>query len=395
MVQAAVQTPASAAEPQHSAARSHQPWLDDEPARKLATASVFGKHGVDAARIGVHGVFDVAEQLDEWIRPRRMLVFALASLFGAFGPYFGDWFFDSPPAGLIVGVFAFGVVVATMVLGWVARTRTVGIAHAITNSAQSFIDSMIDLQSAFSVGNGPYRVRVVSKVVIFLGVVAIAISNTVLLAAAVGSDAEWTENAKWMSALGGIVSCLGVAVWLGSWLMRSTGLVQLRIGGGPYPLPAVIDASDPVAVSLLAETCADPLLRELLNSLAVWRPRRMDVEKRYQLSLLRHWSATLQSDCELEPRLPDGRRADIAVSNVVLAEMKRRVESHAEADRAISQVADYARMWRERGPVLLIICDPELRYAQRVADAVTSMHAAGHAVSCVLVPPKGRKVVHG
>lgn len=159
-------------------------------------------------------------------------------------------------------------------------------------------------------------------------------------------------------------------------------------------LDPVISADDPMALSAVANHGDGGLIPEVLQALMSWQPRRCQYEEGYQRSLVRHFRSRIPWALA-EEQLPLPRagrstlRIDIALQDgsdtAVGIEMKRRLNLR-EARAAVGQVQDYAECWSKRGPVILVLCDPEPQHTPTICERVRALHEQGHPVFVALVP---------
>lgn len=112
------------------------------------------------------------------------------------------------------------------------------------------------------------------------------------------------------------------------------------------------------------------LLKGFVNAMKNWNPGKCYYEYEFQDKLYRHLKNSLP-DSEVEMEFPIGdkehknkRRADIVVDETILIEMKRGGISSGEEDRAKGQISEYAEIWRNRGPVILLLCGHEYEHAK-------------------------------
>lgn len=131
-------------------------------------------------------------------------------------------------------------------------------------------------------------------------------------------------------------------------------------------LPAVIDLVRNGAAELQrARIEYGDYLADLLAVLATWnpKPRGVPIEADYQASLHRHLRKQkpgLKVEREKPIRIHvEGtrRRIDLAIDDCIVIEMKRYIRRTSEADRTFQQVRAYATEWKDKGPVLLVLCE--------------------------------------
>jgi hypothetical protein len=111
------------------------------------------------------------------------------------------------------------------------------------------------------------------------------------------------------------------------------------------------------------------LFNDFAYAVKNWNPRDSFYEYEYQDKLLRHLRKSLP-EASIETEYPIGEkqlgtkgRADIVINNTILIEIKR--DSSAGAiQRAKGQIAQYAEAWKNKGPVVLLLCDYSFEHAK-------------------------------
>lgn len=121
--------------------------------------------------------------------------------------------------------------------------------------------------------------------------------------------------------------------------------------------------------ALLSHIFGQPLWEKFLASWSP-RPRGQRLEADDQASLHRHLrkkNPALKVEREKPIRIQvEGtrRRIDLAIDDCVVIEMKRYIRRAADADRAFQQARAYATEWKDKGPVLLVLCETAAGFAQ-------------------------------
>lgn len=139
-------------------------------------------------------------------------------------------------------------------------------------------------------------------------------------------------------------------------------------------LPAVIDlVRNGQAELQRARSEYGDYLADLLGVLATWKPKPRGVpplEADYQASLHRHIrknrpSLKVEREKPIKVTVEDvRRRMDLAIDDSVVIELKRSLRRTADLDRAYTQVRAYAAEWKDKGPVLLVLCETPSGFAQ-------------------------------
>jgi hypothetical protein len=142
----------------------------------------------------------------------------------------------------------------------------------------------------------------------------------------------------------------------------------------------------------------DPNQPSLLNdfSLAIksWNPRNYSTEYEYQDRLANHLrkmlpGATIKTEYPIgEKSLGNRGRGDIVVNDTILIEMKR--DSSAGAiQRAKGQIAQYSEIWKDRGIVILLLCDYDYDHARLVfSSTMMDLAKLDRPVLTIVAKPK-------
>jgi len=124
----------------------------------------------------------------------------------------------------------------------------------------------------------------------------------------------------------------------------------------------VINSKTEEHVKATISSSTSILFNDFVTALQNWNPRQANYEYEYQDRLYRHLRKHLP-DANIEMEYPIGEnhlgsrgRADIVVNDTILIEMKR--DSSAGAiQRAKGQISQYSEIWKDKGPVILLLCD--------------------------------------
>jgi len=111
------------------------------------------------------------------------------------------------------------------------------------------------------------------------------------------------------------------------------------------------------------------LFHNFANAIKNWNPGNCHYEYEFQNKLYRHLRKSLP-DADIELEYPIGNaaqgnkgRADIVINDTILIEMKR--DSSAGAvQRAKGQILQYSDIWKNRGPVILLLCNYDYSHAK-------------------------------
>ena len=268
-----------------------------------------------------------------------------------------------------------------------------------------------DAFSAFGTMEGALRWKAFGRVMLLVGFGVLALRNIwVLLTITVDEFFDVSVASLEAAGHGALILGIGAAVvgllgWLLGWsklrqqpLTRSLHpteqeLTQIRSAVGA--LPAIIDCNDTENVQGLARHAGHPVLVELLQLLATWRPQQSDYEDEYQASLHRFIRRKMPgSNPQRErpigsPKDGSAGRADIVVADSVLIEMKRGVNT-STAQKALGQITMYMQGWTQ-GPIILLLCDAASDNAELLLRReVKSLHARGASVVLVFAARPGR-----
>jgi len=235
-----------------------------------------------------------------------------------------------------------------------------------------------------------------AKPLLFGGLIASASAS---LAAAVGAD---DIVVSWMQWSGGTALTVGVlgSAW-GWWMLRrrtaGTGLTVHAtnanvVNQAVQAMPLVVDCRDEASLNEVAQRVDHPLVRALLVELGKPWPRpHYDDERECQDRLAKRLRLAMpEANPRTERWIGERQRADLLLGDDkagVLIELKARANS-TTIDRLIGQAWKYLDVWKDRGPMLLIVCrtDPQ-DAAPRLQREIERMRREGHAVLAVFAMP--------
>ncbi|MBM3454697.1 MAG: hypothetical protein FJX80_06070 [Bacteroidetes bacterium] len=137
----------------------------------------------------------------------------------------------------------------------------------------------------------------------------------------------------------------------------------------------VINAKTEQQINSIKSASNSTLFNDFATALQNWNPRGASYEYEYQDRLYRHLRKNLP-DAKIELEYPIGDsaignkgRADIVINDTILIEMKS--DSSAGAvQRATGQIHQYSAIWKNKGPVILLLCDYDFEHA-RISFAST------------------------
>lgn len=340
-----------------------------------------------------HTVLDVADRIDAWLYGKRQAVLVVLSFVVTALSW---WEAESTPHDLRVTAFGTLVLVLYQEVLLLARVGSFRddsrrwSAQLVRERFGAWWEDVVESTKEASALPPAVRIRGMGTFLAGLAIVVLALRNVVVLAQIILAELlsarsptlASIDSGTRMAGLGAL--SLGMLLWLlGFWLARrSKGAERLRVhenervalvhAAHAMPL-AVLDCGDSAALTHLARSTPHPLLAELLLSLSAWKPRSQTTEAGYVSSLVRKLRQRMPSaPAERERPLRDGKqrfRADLVVGDAVLVEMKRGL-SASTAQRALGQVQMYARLWAQKGPVLLLICGVQ----RQAVDALLGPH---------------------
>lgn len=156
----------------------------------------------------------------------------------------------------------------------------------------------------------------------------------------------------------------------------------------------VINAKDEQHVNAIIRNNQSDLFKELITSLQNWNPKNCYYEYEYQYKLRYHLKNSLEeADIELEKPIGSKEefnrgRADIVIDDTILIELK--CDSSAGAiQRAKGQIGQYAEIWKNKGPVILLLCNYNYEHAKAsFTPVMTDLNKLDKNVLTIVVKPK-------
>ena len=358
---------------------------------------------LEAGQLGARGVggfgervLDAADRFDRACYGRRASVLWALALLTVLGTAMDADQSPRAPLWMALTTTAFCMVALPLGLGRALSFREDNGSwslHLVAERLANVVALAIDALSTTG------RTRAIGKVVVFLGAVTLVVRNILVLASIVANDIFATRLATlesmddrllWASmGVGGV----GILLWLlGSWRLHNDARrLHLRPKGrevedllrAAKAMPAVVDCREERNVAAV-RACGNPLLTQLVDALAKWKPRKAIYEKDYQASLHRHLCRVMpEAEPERERPFKDARgRLDIVVGGAILIEMKVNV-STSTADKGLGQVLRYGQYWHN-GPLVLLLCGAGKEEAERSLIARLDAVRAAAPVTVVL-----------
>jgi hypothetical protein len=256
------------------------------------------------------------------------------------------------------------------------------------------ISAWFDDMGEFTTAGGSLMVQGLGKAAAFLGLLVLGLRNTLMLLLLVANElfgaplATLDAAEGTMSWIGTVSFAVGSLLIVFAWLrIRSTGKMQglvldedgkAQLKNSILGLPPLIDCSNAQELRALIEKSSHPLLKELLEALAAWKPRNSNNEQAYQASLYRTLrrrmpGANPEKERPIAADTPELRgRADLVIGDSILIELKARL-TKSTAHRAIGQLRMYARAWTQ-GPIVLVVCGDRNHAHQLLSRELAELH---------------------
>jgi hypothetical protein len=277
---------------------------------------------------------------------------------------------------------SFVLLTATLAVARIAMFRDEDGRWAPSIGLSNLLEEGNDLRERLNTYRGlgaNQRLQMVGSGLIAIALVVLAVRRIANMVYESGLD-SWDFD--WGEAWDYGAFTIGVGLWWMGFLAlrregRRTSLVvdaskddraARAVSSAFADLPAVIDCREGGSAEMFAMRASHPLLANLLTVLGQWHPRRAEKEKPYQRSLHRKLLQLLPAaDPKEEVPLRSQHvrhtgRIDILLGHCVLIEMKRRLTT-STAQKALGQVLMYADLWRDKGPLVLLLCDTDAEFA--------------------------------
>lgn len=381
-----------------------------------------------AGRVGRFGswLLDTADAIDRGLYGARVLAVAgaafvtvLASALEAWLPrglVARDWPQPDAPIVTALSTFLFTGLLMTLFIARLGSFRDDEGQWSVELTQRRAHELRVDVGDAFSAFGtmeSALRWKAFGRVTLFVGFLVLALRNiwvlaTITLDEFVGVHLSELEAASHGAMLLGIgAATIGLLTWLTGWsklrrqpITRSlhpTEQERAQIVTAIGALPSTIDCNDTESVLRLARHAGHPVLVELLQLLATWKPHQRAYEDQYQASLHRFIRKRMPGSNPERERPLGSRaegtlgRADLIVAESVLIEMKRGVNT-STAQKAMGQIQMYMRSWTQ-GPVILLLCDAASENAERLLRReIEQLRAQGASVVMVLAARSGRAI---
>lgn len=340
-------------------------------------------------------VLRCAAWVDQFLGGKRAPVIAIVSVFVLVAPWA-----DRQLGAVVVSWVALAVFIMMWVLMALARIDALrdetGFHFSLLRRTLGEAwQSVGGWAARIAQASGGQKAMDLAKPVLFGGLVVAASAS---VAAAAGLEDDYvTAMQSW--GAGALVVGLAIYLWGLSKLRKTANATGLTMDANSAPaakqavqaMPLVIDCRDSAAVANAASRSGHPLVAALLLELAKpWpRPYYGD-EREYQDRLLKRLRVSMpEANPRTERWIGERERADMLLGDEaagLLIEIKANATTKTMRD-LVGQAWAYLRVWRGRGPMLLVLCKTEAEVATRLQEDLALMRREGHAVLAVLAAP--------
>lgn len=323
-----------------------------------------------AGRFGVW-LLAVADRVDRAFQGRRALILVIASAFVVVSPWVAEQLDWSQLPNVALACFA--LVCSVLMLARLHRLRDErGFRVALLGVEFGLlVETLANTWDVVKAENAGRKVRRLGATGTGVGVVLMAVAQSLAVVLQESATLAMIANYTFWGS-----SVLWVVGWrLGSARLSHSSLAVTdanvdAVKASVLGLPCLVDCRDQEGVAALAETCAHPLVRQLMLELGGWRPNKTQYERVYQQRLLNRLRTRMaDADPQKEVWIGDGSnagRVDLLLAKSVIVEMKVSPSS-TEVDRAVGQVRKYLTVWT-KGPVLLLLCNADRSSARRAIE---------------------------
>lgn len=155
----------------------------------------------------------------------------------------------------------------------------------------------------------------------------------------------------------------------------------------------VINVKNEQHVKAILQNNKSGLFEELVTALQEWNPENCYYEYEFQIKLKKHLdNVLLESNIEREKPIGSKKefnkgRADLVIDDTILIELKRDPSAGA-VQRAKGQIGQYAEIWKNKGPVILLLCNYDYEHAKATFTPVmTDLNKLEKNVMTILAKP--------
>jgi hypothetical protein len=337
-----------------------------------------------------HWFLGVADRTDRFLYGRRTTLIASLALLTVMAGFVDD---INLPVFTAISTWLFTLLLFILITARVGSLRDEEgnwslalLGHRIS----AWWDGMLE----FTESGGPFLVQGLGKAAAFLGLLVLGLRNTLMLLLLIAHElfgapptslAATESTMQWLGTTSLLVGAIFLVI---AWIrLRSTaktkGLVlddngKAQLKSSVHGLPPLIDCLNVQELRALIGQTSHPLLRELLEALAAWKPRNANNEQAYHASLYRMLrrrmpGANPEKERPIAADTPELRgRADLVIGDSILIELKARL-TKSTAQRAIGQLRMYARAWTQ-GPIVLVVCGDRSHAHQLLSRELAELH---------------------
>jgi hypothetical protein len=160
------------------------------------------------------------------------------------------------------------------------------------------------------------------------------------------------------------------------------------------PEELVINVKIDNHIRLVVTQSKSQLFNDFVNVLSEWNPRNCYYEYEFQDKLCAYLrkkmpGALVESEVPIgDSSIGNKGRADIIINDTILIEMKRDTSAGA-IQRAKGQILQYSEVWKDKGPVVLLLCDYEYDHARTsYSSTITSLHQLDRPALAIVAKPR-------
>jgi hypothetical protein len=345
--------------------------------------------------------FDIVDQFDRNLYGKRMQYFMWGTISVLIISPFLDWILEVPHDRLTyLTTFIFLIFIITMILAWLGSWRDDEgnwTWKRAKSRLQTYYEMMKDASVETKTNSLDETLYIVGRTLFFSSLVWKAFQNLSVfvrkpLESLTGSYfSDMREFEKMTNKFYWIMLLAGVAIIY--YLYRKNEQILSRVKneirqlfGGKSAVgekyfneiaridvrsttELVINSRYDEHVKLITTQNKSSLFNDFVNALQNWNPRNCYYEYEFQEKLIRYLRKVMP-DATIETERPiglvtDGNRgrADIVINDTILIEMKRDTSAGA-VQRAKGQMMQYSDIWKDKGPVILLLCDYEYEHAK-------------------------------
>jgi len=368
------------------------------------TATEIGKETLKQTQTFLTKVLDTADTIDRKFYGKRMKIFVVGSFLVLIGAPILDWFFEliikSYPKDTLtfLSTLTFSAFLAVLFVSWISAWRDdngnwtfkcfisriktyygtlVDSFHSTRATSQE--DNIYKWSLIFIVGSICWKS--LQNVSVFIRKPIESIFSTKLIKF---RDFEHFTNIYFW--VGSAIGAIGLI-----YLYRKNPLILKRLqeeiksfffskkSSATYNTPIKISATSEFVINakneqqflILSKNNDNPVFKNFLKALQEWQPHNYYYEYDFQNALYRHLRKSLPDvSVDLEYPIKESAtgikgRADIMINESILVEMKGPASINAAAiQKAQGQFTNYTRIWKDKGPSVLLLCGYDYEHAK-------------------------------